>query len=212
MPTIGTLTRRIAEAMGVEEKTVTVFVRRLREEEWLTTGARGVNAPSMNYLDAARIVLALLVTDKPSAACDAISDFGSLVLDRTDKREQSDDVRNLEAAVDGEKLENFVAALIQLYADAPALHDIACELRVKPGAATVQLKLQGQIYIFTHEKLVRPLPKDDDAASKGLVLSFEEGMRVQRRWKSRIQVERYIRTSEFDGIAAAFKARPSSSK
>lgn len=204
MPTIGTLTRRIAEAMGVEEKTVTVFVRRLREEEWLKTGARGVNAPSMNYLDAARIMLALLVTDKPSAACDAINDFGSLVLDPTDQREQCDAVKSLEAIVTGDKLENFVAALIQLYTEAPDLHDIACELRVNPSSVSAILNLSGQLYVFGLDELINFGRADHDLSQEKFLL-LESFRKRQNRWQSRIQVERYIRTSELDDVAAAFK-------
>jgi hypothetical protein len=58
----------IADALSVESATVGVFARELRKAGLLTTGARGVNAPHMRPLDATRILIALMATDRPSEA------------------------------------------------------------------------------------------------------------------------------------------------
>jgi hypothetical protein len=63
---IGPFTNLISETFGVPEKTTTVVARALREAGWLTSGARGVNAPHMTATDAARLSLALLTGAPPS--------------------------------------------------------------------------------------------------------------------------------------------------
>ena len=63
---IGPFTNLISETFGVPEKTTTVVARALREAGWLTSGARGVNAPHMTATDAARLSLALLTGEPPS--------------------------------------------------------------------------------------------------------------------------------------------------
>ena len=57
----------IATTYGISEGSVGLVARVLREAGWLTTGARGVNAPNMIPLDAARLSLALLAGE-PSGA------------------------------------------------------------------------------------------------------------------------------------------------
>lgn len=68
----------IADTFSVEGKTVTVYARALKEAGLLTTGARGVNAPDMTPLDAARMTIALLACDGPSQAVDRVRRFGQL--------------------------------------------------------------------------------------------------------------------------------------
>lgn len=68
----------IADAYRVELKTVTLFTRLLKEGGLLTTGARGVNAPHMTPLDAARVTVALLATDSPGRAVEMVRRFGGL--------------------------------------------------------------------------------------------------------------------------------------
>lgn len=68
----------IAGVFSVEEKTVFTFHRFLREGGLITTGARGVNAPDMTPLDAARMVIALLACDIPKQAVDRVQQFGRM--------------------------------------------------------------------------------------------------------------------------------------
>jgi hypothetical protein len=74
----GPFNKLIAEAYRVEEKTVVVFTRALKEADLITTGGRGVNAPDMTPLDAARVTIALLATDKPARAAEMVRRFGGL--------------------------------------------------------------------------------------------------------------------------------------
>lgn len=68
----------IADTFSVEGKTVTVYARALKEAGLLTTGARGVNAPDMTPLDAARMTIALLACDGPSQAVERVQRFGKI--------------------------------------------------------------------------------------------------------------------------------------
>lgn len=63
---IGPLINLLSSSYGLPETTVVVVARALREAGWLTSGARGVNAPDMSARDAARLSLALLTGEPPS--------------------------------------------------------------------------------------------------------------------------------------------------
>lgn len=82
----GSFIKLIADAYKVEEKTVIVYARFLREAGLLTSGARGANAPHRRPLDAARMTIALLATDKPSQAVAAVSRFAAMTLRRDECR------------------------------------------------------------------------------------------------------------------------------
>ena len=56
----------LSETYGLPESSVAAVARVMREAGWLTTGARGVNAPEMTFVDAARLTLALLSGQPPS--------------------------------------------------------------------------------------------------------------------------------------------------
>ena len=70
--------KMIANTYGVPEKTVSVQARSLKEAGLLTTGARGVNAPDMTPLDAARMTIAVLATDSPAQTVERVERFGAL--------------------------------------------------------------------------------------------------------------------------------------
>ena len=75
----------MSESLGVEEKTIKMIVRILREAGLFTTGARGVNAPDITSLDAVRVVLAVLASLAPSRAIRDVLYFGQL---KPDLREE----------------------------------------------------------------------------------------------------------------------------
>ncbi len=68
----------MAHAFDVPHKTMVTYTRFLKEAGLLTTGARGVNAPHMTPLDAARVTIALLACDTPGQAVDRVKRFGSI--------------------------------------------------------------------------------------------------------------------------------------
>lgn len=77
--TLGPMVKGFAKALDVPLPEVDRVARVLRDAKLLKTGARGVNAPTQEYIDAARLAIPFMVTDKPSRAAEAVTDFGSLV-------------------------------------------------------------------------------------------------------------------------------------
>jgi hypothetical protein len=68
----------MAHVFNVPHKTMVTYDRFLKEGGLLTTGARGVNAPHMTPLDAARVTIALLSTETPGQAVERVKRFGTL--------------------------------------------------------------------------------------------------------------------------------------
>lgn len=69
----------VANILCLPEPTITGAFRVLRVNGLMTTGARGVNAPEMTDMDAARMLIAMLVSERPAYAESGARDFGSLV-------------------------------------------------------------------------------------------------------------------------------------
>jgi hypothetical protein len=67
---IGPLITLLSSTYGLAEAGITLVARALREAGWLSTGARGVNAPEMGARDVARLTLALLSGEPPSKVVD----------------------------------------------------------------------------------------------------------------------------------------------
>ncbi|WP_039911464.1 hypothetical protein [Sulfitobacter sp. EE-36] len=74
----------MSESLGVEEKTIKMIVRNLREAGLFTTGARGVNAPDIQPIDAVRVVIAVVASPSPGKAVRDVKYFGSLKPDCRD--------------------------------------------------------------------------------------------------------------------------------
>lgn len=79
--TPGAFIRALDEILGVPARTVTVYDRFLRQAGLLTKHGRGRGSAHRTPLDAARIVIALLVTNSPARAVDAVLDFGQFQTD-----------------------------------------------------------------------------------------------------------------------------------
>lgn len=62
---MGSFITLLSKTYGLHEPSVAAVARAMREAGWLTTGARGVNAPEMTHVDAARLTLALLSGEPP---------------------------------------------------------------------------------------------------------------------------------------------------
>jgi hypothetical protein len=74
------LERLMAEVLDLEYATVRLTLRHLKAAGLISTGPRGPGAPEMTALDVARAVLAVLVTDRPVRAVEAVRDFGALMM------------------------------------------------------------------------------------------------------------------------------------
>lgn len=75
---LGRFINLLSAAYGVDEKTVKLFCRNLREAGLMTSGARGRNAPDMTPTDLAVVTIALLATDAPSRAVEEFNHFANL--------------------------------------------------------------------------------------------------------------------------------------
>lgn len=78
MVTIGEFSKLVSEAIGDPAPTVAQVLRVLRDDGLLSTGGRGSSAPTMTPLDGARVLIALLVSEKPAKAAESVRDFGPL--------------------------------------------------------------------------------------------------------------------------------------
>lgn len=72
----------LAHHTRADEARVILYARLLREAGLLTTGPRGRHAPHMKPVDAARMLIALMATDRPSEAVEALHRWGPMQLDR----------------------------------------------------------------------------------------------------------------------------------
>ncbi len=68
----GTMTQAVAKAIRADIASVKVTVRTLVKAGYLTSGARGVNAPDMTALDAARVLATQLAREVPGYSAAAI--------------------------------------------------------------------------------------------------------------------------------------------
>jgi hypothetical protein len=68
----------MSDYLGHESKTIKVVVRNLREAGLFTTGARGVNAPDITTLDAARVAIAVVASSSPGRAVKDVLFFGAM--------------------------------------------------------------------------------------------------------------------------------------
>jgi hypothetical protein len=69
----------VAVAYGIEEKTVRLVARLLREAGYLTQGPRGRGAPHMTPKDAATLTIALLATGSPAKSVPEFEYYMNLV-------------------------------------------------------------------------------------------------------------------------------------
>ncbi|WP_305970909.1 MULTISPECIES: hypothetical protein [unclassified Mameliella] len=116
----GDLKRIVAEAMLVEPSKVWVTMRNLRENDLITTGARGVNAPDLTYRDAARVLLAHILDSNPGRAAPRyVRDFGRLPWANPAFAWEDDPFTLAELAPDSptDTLEDAIAALIRVFAE-----------------------------------------------------------------------------------------------
>ncbi|AUQ55168.1 hypothetical protein [Phaeobacter inhibens] len=102
----------IAEFYGVDEKTVRLIARLLREAGHLTQGPRGRGAPHMTPKDAATLTLALLATQSPAQSVEAFEYNKDLIPDRSTQNFPSEDLNSM-------NLLNFLTFLFEMDGSIP---------------------------------------------------------------------------------------------
>lgn len=129
---IGPLTTLISSAFGVPEPTVVVVARALREAGWLTSGARGVNAPQMTAQDAGRLSLALLTGESPIRVVEEFEFIRGL---QTNEEYPSVGLIGKDDLPDKHSFEDVLTALFHLHSDQDRISKFSTEFlghRLKP--------------------------------------------------------------------------------
>lgn len=121
---IGPLISLISSTFGVPEATVIVIARALREAGWLTSGARGVNAPQMTSRDASRLSLALLTGESPASVVEEFEFIRSL---QTKDSYPIDGLISKKHLPDCHVLEDLLTALFELHSDSNRIKDYGKE-------------------------------------------------------------------------------------
>jgi len=203
----GQLIKVVSNALGIEQATVRFVARRLREAGFLTTGARGVNAPDMTKRDAARLTLALMTGAPPNRVVETFKIFRQFQNDEFDQIEAASLIQLL-----GFKRENtaedflvYLIDLISLGSDRAELAEIISGVRyiVHEKPAYVIVKDVGLEIYFT----ALHLPEMNEIEAEGDMTAWSrsgfpglfdlEGMHVMRE----------ISYGEIEAIASEFGAK-----
>ena len=138
-------TQIVASSCRIPQKTVALFVRHLKEAGLLTTGARGVNAPEMTTRDMARMVVALLATDRPNEAVAMVRRYGKAEY-RSQASEQYHD-ENILNLKDGH---HFVDVLTGIFsADGLDFLALSPYVAIRPNGFTASIEIGSGRAIFS---------------------------------------------------------------
>lgn len=106
----------MAQTLTMPLSAVTDYSRRLKEAGLLSTGARGVNAPEMTTLDAARLLLAILTTPSPAQCVERVKRFGQIKYSPNFRKRyrgyETIQPKEFSTLFQGETLEEVLASLI----------------------------------------------------------------------------------------------------
>lgn len=158
----------VATAYRIEEKTVRLVARFLREAGYLTHGASGRGAPHMTARDAAALTIALLATSYPARSVQEFEYYMNL---RPDEGTKKFETKNLNEM-------NLVEFVTLLFSDETELPD-TCRLAVHchlSNAIWEDLSGNGKI-------LYRPddyLNSDGSANRSSRVFNFKSGLQEER--------------------------------
>jgi hypothetical protein len=191
------LTEGIARALEMPVALVGQYYRTLIEAGLLTSnGARGVNALPLTTLDAARVVIAILATDRAAEAPQAVADFGGLVYEGKGVATESKWPDVIAALPSSRRLEDVFAEL---------LHDLrngwssqvgsewtGCEAEIEPSSIGARISVPGLALEF-----VDMTPADKE------ILWGEKHV----RWSRRVRVIRAIKGDVLGLIAQLFRDR-----
>lgn len=139
---LGPFIQSISDNFGCDPSHVRQICRALREAGLLTTGARGVNAPHMTTLDAARVTIAVLAGSIPTTAVEEVRYWGELQVGavRIGAVTRPGPYRATGPGED-ETLENAVASIFKLYGDDKVVSDHSWKMGDVDMVPTVSLRL-----------------------------------------------------------------------
>lgn len=197
----GELIELMAKATGIPSATVAMHFRVAREAGLMTTGARGVNAPEMSLLDAARLLISLAVTDRPSAAAQAMTDFGNLHCSRQDIKKKKGALQ-----VKPQHLfEEGVVALIHLFSVQPP---IGCKLHLRLDSLDCAIHVPAAAYLYHDKDLLAATDQSEKSDALAVAEAFtarsEAYLARAARYTSKIHTEKVIGPDVLCDIAEAF--------
>lgn len=149
MAVVTELVDAVAALTGREEASVRLFARTLREAGLMTQGGRGRSAPHMTSLDAARLLIGIMV-GSPTRAVELCQEIGKLQLVTfTERDEGSPTVTELCELPEVHSFEDALSALISGAHPAGYLSRFVDRERTPSFTVTIQLPyLRGSIRTF----------------------------------------------------------------
>ncbi|AOG00234.1 hypothetical protein BSY18_632 [Blastomonas sp. RAC04] len=186
MALLSDLVRKCAE-LGIDsEKSLAVFARRLREAGRLSQAGRGRGAAHMNYVDAARFLIACAATDHPERAAECELAFSNTVFSSGFTTQDDPLPLSAEAAP---SLDIALAKMLEasatgvFHAEGAMLHPIM-RLTVQRGGVQAKLKTPSGEYIYCHPALEAVVRQPDAQAQKPWLEKLEAETRIFRTGKN----------------------------
>ncbi|PZO36598.1 MAG: hypothetical protein DCE92_08740 [Alphaproteobacteria bacterium] len=195
----------MAKSTGVPVGTVNLFFRNLREARLVTTGARGVNAPAMQRLDAARLLLAIAVTDRPVRAAQAVRDFGQLTDIDQDTISAEVGIANALAKLANEPGSWRIVCHVHVQTLAVELMCVDSPKFTRSMAEGGEQERPWTSQHFLHPNYAIPPSDSDDFEEIAAELDRDDAVEeIKARYFNRLQVTRTLLPVVLDEIAALF--------
>ena len=184
---------------GIEERSIALIARHLREAGLLSQKGRGRGAAHATPLDAARLCIALMVNGKLKDAPQAVVDFGQLRCSAIEVFEQHRyaglDLQSLCGVGAEHCFEEGFAGLIGIWGDERALAEIearrgsgfwpAMTAETRDELLSASVHLAATKYTYVHEALIeagklKPGPEPDEDLA-GWLKSVQAGLELSER-------------------------------
>jgi hypothetical protein len=203
MATPGELVETVADALRVSEVTVGVYYRNLREAGLVTKSGRGRSAPSLSYLDASRLVIALMVSESAIHAAREARKYGRLPLTHLDRPP-------LDLVYPGLSIERFsklnfesaVEYILEIVSASDDEHPISDEMQ--PLVISARSDLTAQIR-FSLDAYYDKLPSDWAMAETGAIVSSSR-MSHEERMPAGLRVQRFVGGTALVRVARCVKS------
>lgn len=226
MAHIGKLGEAVAGILQFPLPTVRKFARVLRDEKMISKKGHGRGADHATALDAARLIIALMVTPRPAESAEVAGDFGALVLSHASeakiisggkqiggsftlaaacglpKRHRFDEA--VAAILSGFAEERFVEAFLsearRLHEQLPLVDTPQVSIGVHDTGLGAKIRLGSSEYHYTFHSMVDVKPGKLDAAAR----QFEKALKKYRRG---IHSFRQVDIKELRAIAAVLNGK-----
>lgn len=152
MPRLSVLIDDLADRFSFEKTKLNSLARVMREAGLLTSGARGVNAPDATSLDAARLLIAMMLDSKIASVNEDVSLVGKFTVLRNS---------NPDANFSPTNFEDGFSQVLDMFGTAPDwyVHDLTGYVELTPYAALALIHLAR-------------IPEDEDQNIKEVEISF----------------------------------------